>query len=253
MKTTQIKTSIPLKPFFIHKWRGAIIEQVLQHQKAFEAANIPTDVFHNHNEKKWNDPNVNQERNRMSRYPLIQYTCVDGKAGIMGIGKGADALRLLSDVADAQITINGQQHLFETEELTERTQRFEMQSKTQRYILREWIPFNPARHEEWRKTTRLAEQATLADRALFGNFFHLMDALEQQVDRKQLVLHASNIIREQYVDCFRIKKLALDVEIVTNCTLPLHFGLGQGATLGFGRIEPIHSKKHTKHGLLQPA
>ena len=239
MKTIDLTTNVPLRTFNIHKWRGAIIEKVLQNKEVFENAGIRTDVFHNHNEKQWNDAKVSKEQIKLSRYPMIQYRSLGGNAGIFGVGEGAEALRIFESLDDASISVGGEEYT----SVDVRTQKNEwkpvLSDKLMTYSIRQWIPFSPVKFEQWKKNQRLLKRVELADRALFGHFFHMMDDLGVFVERNRLELFVSAIQHEQFVNCFGVKKMALDVEVMTNCMLTESIGIGQGVSLGFGKIKRI--------------
>lgn len=239
MKTTELITNVPLRAFNVHKWRGAVIEKVLQHKPKFDHAGIPTDLFHNHNESQWNNNEISKERIKMSRYPMIQYRSSKGKAVITGIGPGAEALKVFCTLPCDSISIDGENYAYGTTDLRNRNWSVENENTLYTYRIKQWIPFNPEKHKKWKETTGLTDRSKLADRALFGHFFHLIEDLGIQVNRNKLVLNVSAIHNEQYVHCFRIKKFALDVEIVTNYSLPDGIGIGQGTTLGFGQIKRL--------------
>jgi len=239
MKTIEITTSVPLRAFHVHKWRGAVIEKVLQQKSNFEQFGISTDLFHNHNEKEWNNPEISKERIKLSRYPMVQYRSVEGKAAIVGVGKGVEALQLFKEFEIPSVSLGKRTHTYSMIESRERHWETSLSNTLMTYKVRQWIPFPPKKVNQWNAEKRLLKRAELLDRALFGNFFHVMDDLDLNIQRSDLELFVCDLEKEQYVDCFRVKKMALDATFMTNFPLPENIGLGQGSALGFGRIQRL--------------
>lgn len=98
-----------------------------------------------------------------------------------------------------------------------------------------------AEKHNWKNAQTLVEKAQLLDKALFGHFLHAAEEWGLNLDKYKLKLNVKNCIKHQVVDCFHQKKLAFDVEISINCLLPIGFGLGQGASINFGRISKLNS------------
>lgn len=236
MKTIHINTSIPLKNGHTHKWRGAVIAQVLKHKNVFDSAQIPTHLFHNHDESKWNDPEFKGDYDKRSQYPLVQYQQVDGKACLKGIGAGAKAVQLWQALADQKVVINGQKQELEIRQVDLHNYQFSFTKEWHTYTLKQWIPFNPKKIEKWKQAQALIEKAQLLDNALWGHFLHAAEEWGLSIDKSRLKIHVKNCLKQHTVSCFHHNKKAFDVEIVTNCILPQGFGLGQGAAIGFGQI-----------------
>lgn len=236
MKTIQINTNIPLSGKATHKWRGAIIEQVLEQKQVFETARVPTHLFHNHDEKKWNDPSQKGRFDKLSQYPLVQYLEKNGKATLIGIGEGAKAVQLWHALTDPHISVNGKKESLETCRIDSGNYEFRHTETVKTYYLKQWIPFSPKKLETWKKAETLVEKARLLDKALFGHFMHAAEEWGLRINKNQLKLNVKNCLKQEIVDCFHQKKQAFDVEISINGHLPIGFGLGQGASIGFGRI-----------------
>jgi hypothetical protein len=241
MKTIQINTSIPLSGKNIGKWRGAIIEQVLEQKKVFQSADVPTNLFHNHDENKWNDPQQKGRYDKLNQYPLVQYLEENGKASLRGIAEGAKALQLWYALAGSTILLNGKKESLEKCQVNQATFDFQFTQELNTYRLDQWIPFTPKKLENWKNAQTLVEKAQLLDKALFGHFLHAAEEWGLNLDKYKLKLNVKNCIKHQVVDCFHQKKLAFDVEISINCLLPIGFGLGQGASINFGRISKLNS------------
>ena len=242
MKTIELITNIPLKNFNIQKWRSAVIEKVLKHKSEFEKEGITTDLFHNHDETKLDDGGISKKPIKFSSYPQIQYLSINGQAAIIGIGEGANALEVFKKLKEEAVTIREIEYPCKVVSASEKKWDLEASKELKTYRVKQWIPFNPKKHEVWKNTPQLSEHTELADKARFGHFFHFVDDLRLTIDREQLELYISQIHAQEYVDCFQNKKMALNIEFITYYSLPENIGIGQDSTLGFGRIERVLTK-----------
>jgi hypothetical protein len=239
MQTIKIQTTIPLKPQHTRQWRGAMIEQILDQKKVFDAASLSTQIFHNHDETKWNNLACKGRYDKLNDYPMVQYISENGKATLLGIREGAKALQIWSGISESFISVKGKEHPLEIERLNHEHYAFSYTEKPQQYLLKDWIPFNAKKIKAWQATDALYEKAKRMDKALFGHFMHAAEQWQVNVNKSKLLLHVHTIRSEQKVNCFNHQKTAFDIVITTNASLPVGFGLGQGASIGFGRIQKL--------------
>ena len=247
---TTITFDLPIIPHALRKLRGAVIEDVMKHKAIFDAAGVPTYVFHNHKEQvpavagtdDLGEEPVMEAESRYMDYPLVQYKIRQRKAEIIGIGVGAQALQLWLSLAGESLTAGGQVVALSIRRHSHEqwTPRLGAQENT--YRLNKWLPFNPKNFDLWRNTPRLADKAELLDKLLFGHVMHMKEGLGFEIDRKALELYVSTIDMMTFKDCFGIKKQALDVTFRTNLNLPEEIGLGQGVSIGFGKVQGISKK-----------
>ena len=245
---TQLTFDLPMYPALIRKFRGAVAESVRQHEAVFERAGVPTQVFHNHTQpitvpagsapvQDGNDPG------RTFDYPLVQYKIRHKRASIVGIGTGAQAVQLWFSLVGEQLRIDGQDCALEVYAHEHRQWKPALSDTLYRYRINKWLPLNAEKHKTWKQTARLSERVALLDKALWGHFFHLAEGLGLAPDREQLSLYLNSIDMSTYKSCFGIQKLALDVTFESNLPLPEEIGLGQGVSIGFGKVQSLNSKK----------
>jgi len=251
---TTITFDQPFHAANLKKLRGAIIESVMKHKEAFDAADIRTDVFHNHIEKTLvaklpnEGEHIKSENTdeRYFHYPKIQYQIRHDQAGITGIGTGAEALVFWISTIGNELTVGGrsfsltiahEQHIQWTPALL---------PETNTYRLNKWLAFNPKNHECWKNTPRLTEKVTLINNILWGHVCHLLEDTGFTVCKKTLQLYISTIDHQTYMDCYGIQKLALDITFCTNLNLPSEIGLGQGTTIGYGKVQQLKIKQKRK-------
>ena len=242
---THITFELPVRPGGMRQFRGAVIENVLQHKPVFEAAGINTEIFHNHKEAvavgAADDVATAEapEAENYYHYPLVQYNLRHRKAGIMGIGPGAQAVQLWLSMAGESISVGG-----ETVPLGIRYHRHvqwkpALNPGLQCYRINKWLPFNKLNYGRWQHTHRLQDKAVILDRIIWGHLFHLAETLGVTINREGLQLYVSAIDYMGYCDCYGVKRLALDITFHTNLNLPTEIGLGTGTTIGFGKVQRI--------------
>jgi len=244
---TYIVFELPIYPSQLKKFRGAIIESVMSFKHVFEAAGIPTDVFHNHSELVPQlvdeDEPLKQEGDTQFRYPLIQYKIRHKKAAIFGIGAGAKALQLWMTLSGDSIHMDGKEFQLVLFYYSQSSWQPKIEGKVSYYRLNKWLPFNASQFAHWKRTPKLSDRVVILERLIWGHLWQTLDALEVAPDREKLQIHLSTIDWMGFKDSYGIKRLALDVTLIANLNLPPELSIGQGVSIGFGKLQPITSRQ----------
>ncbi|WP_339904729.1 CRISPR-associated endonuclease Cas6 [uncultured Cyclobacterium sp.] len=238
--------NLPLYPNQIRAFRGAVVESVMKHKAVFEAAGLATDVFHNHTELVKQPAGVelpvqNLPDNQF-RYPLIQYKIKHKKAAILGLGKGAQSLQLWMSLADEMLNFRGDKFSLTLDEHQHNTWKPGLEKNLQYFRLNKWLPLNGENFREWQKMNRLSDRVQLLEKLIWGHLWHALDGLGITIERKELQLFLSSIDMMSFKNSYGIKRLALDVTFACNLNIPEEIGLGQGVSLGFGKVQGISKK-----------
>ncbi len=248
--TTTITFELPIIPHVLRKLRGAVIESVMSHKAVFEAAGIATQVFHNHIESELvatggtdELPEEEVQSARTWDYPLVQYKVRHRRAEIMGIGSGAQALQLWMSLVGDTLTVNRQEVPLTVRDHHHAQWKPVLNKTPELYRLNKWLPLSAANYEKWQQTPKLTDKAAMLDKLLWGHMCHLSEGVGYDLYKEDLVLYVSTIDMQTYKDCFGIKKLALDITFCTNLPLPEEIGLGQGVSIGFGKVQRIKVRK----------
>lgn len=239
---TLLTTNLPMHPGNLRKLRGAVVEHALLLSSVFNQAGINTDLFHNHDESQWKFIGQKEEKDEIFRYPLIQYKVRKKRAAVLGLGAGAKALQLWRALTDEDIRMAGKFHYLGNSQLQMMNWRPSLNDQLSTYRLNKWLPFSPKNYERWQNTPKLKDKAELLDKVLWGHLHHMLEGLEFSLDRERLQLYTRTIDMQTYKTCFGVKKLALDITFNTNLSLPEDIGLGQGITIGFGKVQPIRNQ-----------
>lgn len=244
---TYIQLDLPLHPTQLRKLRGAVIESVMSFKHVFEAAGIPTDVFHNHTEVASqlaeDIQSIEREDATQYRYPLIQYKIRHRKAAIFGIGSGAQALQLWMSLTGDTLKMGGREIPLNLADHSHAIWRPSIAKKLSPYRLNKWLPFNAAQFALWKRTPKLSDRVVILERLIWGHLWHALDALEVAPNRQGLQIHLSTIDWMGFKDSYGIKRVAMDVTIVTNLNLPGELSIGQGVSIGFGKLQPITNRQ----------
>lgn len=204
----------------INLFRGAIIHSM-------ENANV---LFHNH---------IDDNKFRYS-YPLIQYKRIQGKAAILCINEGVDAIGQFLSKCDFNFQIGNRLVHMETDSL--KTDKFPLQisDKEYHYHIQQWLPLNEENFSKYKKIENLDEKIHFLEKILIGNILSMSKGLNQYID-KQIYTKITDIIDTQVIKYKEIKLLSLDIDFKANIYMPEYIGLGKEVSLGLGMITKIKS------------
>lgn len=190
-------------------------------------------LFHNHIDQKF----------RYS-YPLIQYKRINGKAAIVAINEGTDAIGKL--FSNFQVSFSWKESKEEVEIESIHAFKYLVQSWNSSfyYYLRKWLPLNQENYEKFQAIENELERLEFLENILVGNILSFAKGvgitLESEVFCKIMKLGDSKI--EKYKN---VKMMSFDVEFKTNVSLPNFVGIGKGASLNFGTI--VNKKKQIEN------
>ena len=197
IKTLTIQFNTPLQRRELPLFRGAIIASI-------STGNI---LFHNHNEGS----------TLRYAYPLIQYKRIGGKASIVCIEEGVEAIGELL-VAEN----NGKMKIGEKEETFSVSRVNALQTNVQcwecifEYRIRDWLPLNESNYKIFCEEESLTNRIKKLENILIGNILSLQ---------------------------------CMDISFKTNISLPNFIGLGKHASVGFGIITKVKSKDNHQNNI----
>lgn len=168
-------------------------------------------------------------------YPLIQYKRINQQAALVCINEGTEAIGLLlmkgnftCKLGDREIEmdINGVkagQHILQTWD------------NTFAHYLRKWLPLNQDNYEEFQKLEGIAEKCNFLEHILIGNILSMGKGLGIHFER-EITCTITSLSEPRLTRLKNIKMMSFDVEFKSNVSIPDYFGLGKGASLGFGIV-----------------
>lgn len=208
-------------PFF----RGAIISKV-------PAA---LTLFHNHIDTGF----------RYS-YPLIQYKRIDGKAAIVCIGEGTEAIGNFFASADFNLQIGNRQVTFHIENMQASQWLLQPWEDTFTYTITRWLPFNSENYAKYKQLNGMVERVQMLEQLLVGNILSMCTGLGVHIE-SAITCQVQDISREYICEYKGVKMQALNLTFRTNVYLHNFIALGKGVSQGFGIVKQIKNHQYERN------
>lgn len=210
---------LPLQPQEIPALRGALIEKLGRAQ----------DLLHNHSDE-----------GHIHRYPLIQYKCLQGKAALIGLNQGADALQALFADPDRCIRFRDQPVTLQVQDLRMQQVVLRTWNKRFHYRIHNWIALQDDAYTDYLGTDSLAKRAAILERRLQNTLVSLAKGLGWEADAP-ITAELTHFWQPHKVRFKGVVFLAFNAEFNTNVYLPDHVALGKAGAFGFGTIHPLQA------------
>jgi hypothetical protein len=197
------------------------------------AAGLEEDLFHNHD---------NARQGLHYRYPLVQFRSDRGRAAVVGLNAGADAVLAWLSKSNLQILYNAEDHPLRIDQMEVQEHSVRFWEQPRRYTLRQWLPLSQTRYANFREIQSLQARTAELDRLLAANILTFCRAVDWQLPQK-FVANITDIHRTYPTGFLGNRLMAFDVEFACDFHLPFAIGLGKGVSHGFGVCKPIPAKK----------
>lgn len=199
--------------------RGAII-QALHGQ-----ANV---LYHNHTGDTYR-----------YAYPLIQYKRIRGRAAVLCLKEGTEAIGEFLSEGNFSCMIGDRPIQMEIERIVPRKYVVQVWDSLFHYRARRWLPLNAENYRKYRELEGCAEKITFLENILVANLLSFAKGIgihvEAQIQCKLLSVNAPYPVVNKHV-----KLMAFDVEFKTNMSLPDYIGIGKNASIGYGIVTHIN-------------
>lgn len=209
--------SLPLTSAQIPQWRGAFAEW----------AGLENDLFHNH---------VVGQEEYYRRYPLVQYRSVRGKAAIVAVNEGVEAVSsLLQRSGEWQVRWNDTPTPLRIEHLHMDTSPLGLLPELREYRLLRWLALNADNYRTWQQLGTFRERVELLDRALAANLLSLCTGLHWQVPRR----FEAHLTLVEHIGTAKVhgqELITFDCNFATDLLLPSRLSIGKSASHGFGVV-----------------
>jgi hypothetical protein len=185
--------------------------------------------FHNHRPDR-------ADTDRDWAYPLIQYAVRRGKAMVIGIDAGAEAItkHLMLKLGDS-LTFAGKTHPLPGFQMKITDSAPELLSAPQPFALAGWLALRADSYKRWKAAETDEERRDVLGRALTGHLRCFAEAVglpgHKAVEGRILRVDRQKKIRWHGADLVRF-----DVLAAANLLPPLGVGLGRAAAFGFGEV-----------------
>ena len=225
IRTILIKFTTEIRQSEIPAFRGAI-NSVLEENHSI--------LFHNHTDDGF----------RYS-YPLIQYKRIGGKAAIMCVGEGTEAIGEFFNKSDVNIQIGDRTEQMEFDRIEAKQTLVQVWNEEFHYNIRKWLPLSSENYRSYRSLEGISEQVQFLQNILVGNILSFCKGLNLTVD-KEIKCVITKILDTNSFTHKGVKMMGFDVEFKSNISLPNYLGLGKGVSLGFGMVTRKFEKNNDK-------
>lgn len=229
IKTLTIQFNTPLKRRELPLFRGAIIA-------AISTGNI---LFHNHNEGS----------TLRYAYPLIQYKRIGGKAAIVCIEEGVEAIgELLVAESNGKMKIGEKEETFSVSRVNALQTNVQCWESIFEYRIRDWLPLNESNYKIFWEEASLTNRIKKLENILIGNILSFAKGINLHFE-KQIEVSIKTIDNIRKVRYKRVSLQCMDISFKTNISLPNFIGLGKHASVGFGIITKVKSKDNHQNNI----
>ncbi|GAB6975108.1 CRISPR-associated endonuclease Cas6 [Prevotella falsenii] len=212
MKTLTIIFDMPLRHSELSQFRGAIVA-------AIPSSNI---LFHNHN-----------GTTLRYAYPLIQYKRIEGKAAIVCIGEGVEAISEFLTRADFNIMLGTRKVALRIERIDAEEVDIGEALPPITYCLNNWLALNENNYRKFQAIDSIAERIQMLERILAGNILSMLKGLNIRIDfRLQPIITDYTANRTAIYKGVRLT--SLNITFKANILLPEYIGLGKHSSMGTG-------------------
>ena len=218
MKILRIQYATPITAQQLPFFRGAILKMV-EHEDST--------LFHNHIDDHYR-----------YGYPLIQYKRIGGRAAIICVGEGTEAIGQYFANRQDDIRLGQEAITLEMDYVKAYNVNVQLWKTTFHYTLRRWLPLNQENYKLYQQTTSLQQRIDLLQRMLIGNILSMLKTMGIHLE-EQLLCSITDMSQPRIVTYKGVKMMSFNINFTSNISLPDYIGLGKGASLGHGIVKQI--------------
>ena len=198
--------------------RGGIIHMV---ERETGDVNL---LFHNHMEEsyRW-------------RYPLVQYKQIDGKAAMVCIGEGIDAVQEFFSTEKRVWTLHGHKEELRIENVWMKPFSLEVTPAPLPYRIQRWLPLNTGNYLKYIQTDSLSERISLLESILSANILSMAKGLGTRIESR-ISCTITDLSEPELMESKSVKMMSFDLGFKANISLPQYIGLGKQVSTGHGMI-----------------
>lgn len=223
MHLLTLTLDLPLQPWQITNLRAAVVERVGKEHE----------LFHMHN----NDPKAEGHFHR--HYPLVQYSIQEGRAQILGINEGAEAIRYaLLPKMTPQWTIAGQSFRIRNFHVHQEEVELVLGEKPHVFGLYRWMGLHKNNYQLWREAREEPDtRRIILNRALTGHLRALAEGIGLP-HYKAVTGKVREVLNCKKVSWHGVPLTTFHVIAESNLKAPDRLCLGRLGAYGFGTITP---------------
>ncbi|WP_372775258.1 CRISPR-associated endonuclease Cas6 [Mangrovibacterium sp.] len=214
IKLLEVRFGTPIRYEQLSKFRGAIIHTTKQ----------INDLFHNHNGE-----------NVIYRYPQIQYKRINGKAAILCLGEGVEAIHDFFSNYNGEIMLGQESIELKVEKIKAHRHTLNVWDRVFSYRLANWLPLNQENYLAYRNAANYSTKMQILENVLIGNLLTFCQSVDDSFSM-QIRVEIVRVVSDKVIRYKGQLMQAFDLDIQTNLSLPDQIGIGKGTSLGFGVI-----------------
>lgn len=222
MKSTNILTikfSNEIEEDEISSFRGAVIDIV-------STDNI---LFHNHT-----------GNSLRYAYPLIQYKRIDGRAAIVCINEGIDAVKNHLPNLNHEIRIGKRLTHLTIDTISPRSTTVHIANELCNYSISSWLPLNNGNYESFTRCESIVERCSMLETIMTGNILSFAKGIGVYF-KERIICKISDISKTYYTEYKNVRMMAINATFKCNVTLPNGIGIGKGVSMGHGTINETNN------------
>lgn len=227
MRILTLSLDLPLHPGDIPAFRSCIAG----------LAGREHEIFHNH------DAGTGENDRYHWGYPRVQYVVRRGRATLIGLDAGAEAIRrILLPQLPYSLHFAGRAHKLGGYQMQEKIHEVVPLERPRQYGLFGWIALNRSNYTAWKIASEEAERLQILSRALTGH----LRAFAQTVgglDLQQISGEVLSVGNQKRIAWHSVPLIRFHVHFQTNLKLPTGIGIGRSAAFGFGEALPLAAYK----------
>ena len=175
-------------------------------------------------------------------YPLIQYKRLSGKATIVCLEEGTEAIGQFFSAGDFCFQIGTRDVKMEIASVQAKQVLVQLWHTEFTYWMTRWLPFNEENYRSYKQMEGLGERFLFLEKTLIGNILSFAKGLRIYFEN-EVVCKILEVENPYWVWYKGVRMMAFNVRFKTNVSLPDGIGLGIGASLGNGVLTSFVVKK----------
>ncbi len=224
LKMLSICFDLPIRYEQLSEFRGAVIN----------LTRTKNDLFHNHS-----------EHGVIYRYPLVQYKKLGGKAALLCMADGIEAIHDFFNGFHGQIRLGNTDLELKVDQIKANQFNVGVWDSQFEYLLSNWLPLNQENYQRYQAAETFAAKVQILENALVGNLFTFCEGVGMKPE-KNIKAAITRIVSEKRITYRGTRMQAYDIDFRTNLSLPNLIGLGKGSGLGFGVVTMKRKKTEKK-------
>ncbi len=170
------------------------------------------------------------------RAPVVQYKILDGKANIVGLGEGVEALKEIA-LDMHELTLENICYKVIERDIDYRPVEWNVCHEPQTYkFLTPWLALNEHNYSRYIRSPQIDRRAALMKRVLVGNLLSISKALGVHIT-DQINVTAFKMEEVTNVYLKGTPMLGFRGMFTVNFQIPSLWGIGKSASRGFGTIQ----------------